>query len=82
MNTEQSSYTNIVTNNLSPFHLLESADAICQPETKINYVIPVNQTLPGRDLLNYSLPVRVWLLTSRLRTGKSLNFFFTVYCVF
>ena len=37
-----------------------------------------NQTLPGRKLLNYSLLERVWLVTSRLDTGKSLTLF-TVY---
>ncbi len=31
-----------------------------------------NQTLPGRELLNYSRPGRVWLVTSRLGTGKPL----------
>ncbi len=34
-----------------------------------------NQTLSGRKLLNYSRPERVWLVTSRLRTGKTINFF-------
>jgi hypothetical protein len=37
-----------------------------------------NQTLFGRELLNLSPPGRVWLVTSWLRTGKSLTFF---YCV-
>ncbi len=37
-----------------------------------------NQTLPGRKLLNYSLLERVWLVTSRLETGKSLTFFYSV----
>jgi hypothetical protein len=33
-----------------------------------------NQTLPGRELLNYSRLGRVWLVTSRLETGKTINF--------
>jgi hypothetical protein len=37
-----------------------------------------NQTLPERELLNYSPPGRVWLVTFRLGTRKSLTFF-TVY---
>jgi hypothetical protein len=36
------------------------------------------QTIPDREKLNYSLPGRVQLVTSRLGTGKSLTFF-TVY---
>jgi len=36
------------------------------------------QTLPGREYLNSSPPGRVWYVTSRLVTGKSLTFF-TVY---
>ncbi len=34
-----------------------------------------NQTLPGREKLNYSPPGRVWLVTSRLGMRKSLTFF-------
>jgi hypothetical protein len=34
-----------------------------------------NQTLPDREKLIYSRPVRVWLVTSWLGTGKSLTFF-------
>jgi len=34
-----------------------------------------NQTLPGQELLNYSRPGRVWLVTSRLGTGKTTTFF-------
>jgi hypothetical protein len=34
-----------------------------------------NETLSGRELFNYSRPGRVWLVTSRLGTGKSLPFF-------
>jgi hypothetical protein len=34
-----------------------------------------NQTLSGRELLNYSRPGRVWLVTSRLGTGKTIIFF-------
>jgi hypothetical protein len=33
-----------------------------------------NQTLPGREQLNYTPPGRVWLVTSQLGTGKSLTF--------
>ncbi len=33
-----------------------------------------NQTLPGLELLNYSRPGRVWLVTSRLGTGESPTF--------
>ena len=34
-----------------------------------------NQTLPGRELLNYSWPQRVWLVTYRLGVGKTLTLF-------
>ncbi len=34
-----------------------------------------NQTLTGREYFNYSQQGRVWLVTSRLRTEKSLTFF-------
>ena len=39
-----------------------------------------NQTLPGREILycNYSRPGRVWSVTSRLGTGKSIIFFYSV----
>jgi hypothetical protein len=37
-----------------------------------------NITPPGRELLYYFQPGRVWLLTSRLGTGKTITFF-TVY---
>jgi hypothetical protein len=33
-----------------------------------------NQTLSDQELLNYSRPVSVWLVTSRLGTGKTKNF--------
>jgi hypothetical protein len=36
------------------------------------------QTLPWREKLNYSRPGRVWLVTSRLGTGKPLAFFTVV----
>ncbi len=39
------------------------------------------QTLPGRELLNYSQPGRLWLVTSRLGTRKTMTFF-TVLEVF
>jgi hypothetical protein len=38
-----------------------------------------NQTLSGREQLNYSWPGRVWLVTYRLGTGKPANLFFTVH---
>jgi hypothetical protein len=34
-----------------------------------------NQTLSGREYLNYCRQGRVWLVTSRLGTGKSGTFF-------
>jgi hypothetical protein len=37
-----------------------------------------NQTLPGGEQFNYSLPWRVWSVASRLGTGKPLNFFYSV----
>jgi hypothetical protein len=37
-----------------------------------------NQTLPGREKFNYSRQGRVWIVTSRLGTGKSLTFFDSV----
>ncbi len=37
-----------------------------------------DQTLPGREKLNYSRPGRVWSVTSRLRTGKWLTLFYSV----
>ncbi len=36
-----------------------------------------NQILPDREKLNCSRPGRVWLVTSRLGTGKSLTFFYS-----
>ncbi len=33
-----------------------------------------NQTLPGLELFNYSPPEKVWLVTSRPGTGKSVTF--------
>jgi hypothetical protein len=38
-----------------------------------------NQTLPGREKFNYSRAGRVWLLTFRLGTGKSLTFFHSAW---
>jgi hypothetical protein len=35
-------------------------------------------TIHGRELLNYSLPGRVWLVASRLGTGKTITFFHNV----
>ncbi len=37
-----------------------------------------NQTLSGREYLNYSWPGRVWLVTSQLGTRKWLTFFYRV----
>jgi hypothetical protein len=34
-----------------------------------------NQNLPGQEQFNFSQPGRVWLVTSRLGTRKSLTFF-------
>ncbi len=33
-----------------------------------------NETLPGRELLHYSRPGRVWFVTSRLGTGTRYPF--------
>jgi|688.fasta_scaffold836330_1 hypothetical protein len=37
-----------------------------------------DQTLPGREKLNYSHPGRVWSVTFRLGTGKRLTLFYSV----
>jgi hypothetical protein len=37
--------------------------------------VVTNKTLPDRELCNYSRPGRVWLMTSRLGTGKSITHF-------
>jgi hypothetical protein len=37
-----------------------------------------NQTLTCREKFNNSLPGRVWLVTSRLGTGKTITFFYSV----
>ncbi len=37
-----------------------------------------NQTLSGQELLKYSRQGRVWQVTSRLGTGKSLTFFYSL----
>jgi hypothetical protein len=37
-----------------------------------------NQTLSGREKLDYSPPGGVWLVTSWLGTGKSLTLFYSV----
>jgi hypothetical protein len=37
-----------------------------------------NQTLSGRELLNYSRPGRIWYVTSWLGSGKSGTFFHSV----
>ncbi len=41
----------------------------------------INQTLPGRELLIYSSG-RVWLVTSRLGTGKTITFYFIIILIF
>jgi hypothetical protein len=51
---------------------------------KVYFPVPsrdvTNQTLTGtrREQLNYSQPGIVWLLISRLRTGKRQTFFYSV----
>ncbi len=40
--------------------------------------VVINQTLPGREKFNYFRPERVWLVTSRHGTEKSLTFFYSV----
>ncbi len=59
-------------------------DIVFHIERKINYFIffifyfyVTNQTLNCRELLNYSRPWRVWLVTSRLGTGISITFFYS-----
>jgi hypothetical protein len=37
-----------------------------------------NQTHPARELLNYSQPGRVCLVTFRLEMGKTITFFYSV----
>ncbi len=44
----------------------------------VRYRDVTNQTLPSREKFYYSWPGRVWFLTSRLVTGKSLTFFYSV----
>jgi hypothetical protein len=48
----------------------------------IDFLVPsrdvTDQTLQDREKLNYSRPGRVWSVTSRLRTGKSITFFYSV----
>jgi hypothetical protein len=36
-----------------------------------------NQSLPGRELFKYSPPGRGWLVTSLLKIGKTLTFFYS-----
>jgi hypothetical protein len=38
-----------------------------------------NQTHPGREILDYSRPGRVWSVTSHLGAGKTITFFYSVY---
>ncbi len=37
-----------------------------------------DQTLPGGEYFNPSQPGRLWLVTSQLGTGKTINFFYSV----
>jgi hypothetical protein len=37
-----------------------------------------NQTFLCRELLNYSRPGKVWLVTSRVGTGKTITFFYSI----
>jgi|688.fasta_scaffold537622_1 hypothetical protein len=57
---------------------------MCTVKKVIIFPVPsrdvTNQTLSGRELLNYSWPVRVWLVTKRLRAGKTIIFFNSVRC--
>ncbi len=46
---------------------------LSRPQRDVTY-----QTLLGGNTLNYSRPRRVWLVTSRLGTGESLTFFYSV----
>ncbi len=53
----------------------QNKSLVCAYTVKKFLIFPVprrdvtNQTLPGRELLHYSWPGRVWLVTSRLGTG-------------
>ncbi len=48
----------------------------------IDFPVPsryvTDQTLSGREFFNYSRPERVWSVTSRLWTGKSITFYYSV----
>jgi hypothetical protein len=55
----------------------------CYTVKKVNnFPVPsrdvTDKTLPGRKLLNYSRPGRVWSVTSRLGTGKWQASFYSV----
>jgi hypothetical protein len=51
-----------------------------------NFLVPIwnvtDQTLSGREKLNYSRTGRVRLVASRLGTGKSLTFLYSVRLVY
>ena len=53
----------------------------CTVKKVIGFPVPsrdvTNQTHPGRELLNYFRRGRVWLVTSRLGTVKSITFFYS-----
>ncbi len=40
-----------------------------------------NQSVPGREKLNYFRPGRFWSVTSRLETGKQRIFFYSVRAI-
>ncbi len=50
----------------------------CKKGSRFSRPQPGHQTLPGRELLNYSRPGRVWQVIFPLGTGKSLTFFYIV----
>jgi hypothetical protein len=53
--------------------LLEKFSSFPVPSRDVTY-----QTLPGRELFNYSRTGSVWYVTSQLGTGKLLTFFYSV----
>jgi hypothetical protein len=61
-----------------PKHLLNIIIRLYTVERVFVFPVPswdvTKQTLPGRELLHYSQQERVWLLTSRLGTGKRYPF--------
>ncbi len=55
----------------------------CTVKKVITFPVPsrdvTNEALPCRELLNYSQPGRVWLVTFRLGTGKIITYFYSVW---